>query len=426
MSGQDEAGALARLGAQYEGYPYPARDPRDEARRLIVGSPSHLDEIAHYVFAGAIDRSRPLKVLMAGGGTGDATVMLAQQAADAGVAVEIAYLDLSQASRAIAEARVRARNLASVTFFTGSLLDLGTPSCPPDLAARGPFDYIDCCGVLHHLPEPAAGLAALRRVLAPGGGMGIMVYAPYGRAGVYPLQDALRALADGLPDAERLALARRLLARLPATNGFRRNERLADHLASDAGLYDLLLHSRDLPFDAEALWDLVEGAGLAVAAFIEPARYDPATYLADPALLRRAQGLDRRARAALAERLSGDIAKHIVYLVEPARTETAVARPDRPEMIPVLNGIDGAAVARTLKPGQALEADLGGLALSLPLPRLAGPMLARIDGGRDLAALHREVAGLSSAPLDWASFKGQFDALYRALNGINRLLLRAP
>ena len=59
----------------------------------------------------------------------------------------------------------------------------------------GPFDYIDCCGVLHHLPDPADGLAALLSVLAPGGGLGLMVYAPHGRTGVYMLQDALRLLA---------------------------------------------------------------------------------------------------------------------------------------------------------------------------------------------------------------------------------------
>ena len=34
---------------QYEAYPYPARDPADEAKRLIEGSPSHLLEINHYI-----------------------------------------------------------------------------------------------------------------------------------------------------------------------------------------------------------------------------------------------------------------------------------------------------------------------------------------------------------------------------------------
>ena len=35
---------------QYELLPYPARDPRDEAQRLIEGSPSHLLEINHYLY----------------------------------------------------------------------------------------------------------------------------------------------------------------------------------------------------------------------------------------------------------------------------------------------------------------------------------------------------------------------------------------
>ena len=34
--------ADARVRDQYEAYPYPARDPRDEAKRLITGSPSDI------------------------------------------------------------------------------------------------------------------------------------------------------------------------------------------------------------------------------------------------------------------------------------------------------------------------------------------------------------------------------------------------
>ena len=44
---------------QYEDLPYPARDAADEARRLITGSPSHMDELNHYLFAGRRDFSRP-------------------------------------------------------------------------------------------------------------------------------------------------------------------------------------------------------------------------------------------------------------------------------------------------------------------------------------------------------------------------------
>ena len=67
--------------------------------------------------------------------------------------------------------------LTNIEFVTGDLLTA------PE---RGEFDYIDSTGVLHHLPDPQAGFDALARAIAPGGGFGCMVYAPYGRTGVYP------------------------------------------------------------------------------------------------------------------------------------------------------------------------------------------------------------------------------------------------
>src|SRR3954447_7046350 len=65
------------------------------------------------------------------------------------------------------------------------------------------FDQIVCTGVLHHLADPVAGLRALRSVLEPDGAMLLMVYAPYGRAGVYLLQEYCRrvgiaATEDGI------------------------------------------------------------------------------------------------------------------------------------------------------------------------------------------------------------------------------------
>ena len=73
--------ADAALAAQYDAYPYPQREPRDEAKRLIIGSPSHLREVDHWIFGARRPASQPLRALVAGGGSGDATVMLAQQMA---------------------------------------------------------------------------------------------------------------------------------------------------------------------------------------------------------------------------------------------------------------------------------------------------------------------------------------------------------
>ena len=156
---------------------------------------------------------------------------------------EVVYLDLSTASRAICEARAKARGLRNIQFLTGSLLDL------PNMNI-GLFDYIDCTGVLHHLPDPAAGMKALAAVLQPEGGVGVMLYGQYGRTGVYPLQEMLRTLAPpSMATEDRIAMAKRLIRFLPTTNLFRRNPYLNDHVTGgDAGLYDLLLHSCDRAF----------------------------------------------------------------------------------------------------------------------------------------------------------------------------------
>ncbi len=405
------------LSAQYEAYPYPARDPRDEARRLITGSPSHLDELNHCVFGGRLDFGAPLRVLVAGGGTGDGLVMLAQQCADAGIAAGITYIDLSRAARAVAEARIAARGLTGVRFLTGALADLAE-------LAPGPFDYIDCCGVLHHLDDPAAGLRALAARLAPGGGIGLMLYGTYGRTGVYALQSALRRLAGGLPDRQRLDLARRLLGTLPETNWFRRNPLLVDHHEGDAALYDLLLHSRDCAFTVPEIHDLATAAGLEITAFVPPVRYDPSLLVGDPKLKARLAGLDAPARAALAEELAGNLKSHALYLVRPGDAAGAVARPDDAAVRPVLRDIDGAVLARSFKPGKGMTADLDGIVVTLPLPPLAGAMLPRIDGARDLAALHGEVAAAAGGSLAWEAFKRQFDLLYATLNALGKMYLR--
>jgi len=270
----------AQVQAHYEALPYPTRDPADERQRLITGSPSQLDEINHYVCAGGLDLTKPFRALVAGGGTGDAAIMLAQHLADRVPGGRVDYLDLSAASQAVARARAEVRGLTNITFHQGSITDL------PDFGE--PFDYIDCCGVLHHLPDPDVGLRCLATVLRPGGGMGIMVYGALGRTGVYPAQAALRALAPEPDMRRRLKVLRQMLSDAPETNWLKRNPFLSSLDDDDSALADLLLHPIDRAYTVPEVAAFAEQAGLTLSAFIAPARYEPATYLSDKDLLKRA------------------------------------------------------------------------------------------------------------------------------------------
>jgi SAM-dependent methyltransferase len=403
---------------QYEAYPYPRRDPAEEAKRLITGSPSNLVELNHYLFAGRRDFSRPFRALVAGGGTGDAAIMLAQQLADSGGPGQVVYLDLSAAARQVAEARAEARGLGNLSFLTGSILEL------PDLGLER-FDYVDCCGVLHHLDDPPAGLAALAAGLAEDGGLGVMVYGLYGRTGVYPAQEMLRQLGEGLPLGDRVAQGRRLLAALPPSNWLKKNPLIGDHERSDAELVDLLLHPRDRAYTVPQVVALARGAGLEPVVFLDPALYEPATYLKDPALLRALEPLDRLERAAFAERLAGVMKTHRCYLAKGPGAAERIARPEGPHSVPVAPQMSGPALAKALAKSLTLKIDLAGTKLRLPVPRLAPAILEQVDGKTSLGQIHRTLSA-ADPTLDWPRFQARFDQLYRPLNGLGFLLIANP
>ncbi|WP_373356167.1 class I SAM-dependent methyltransferase [Pseudoroseicyclus sp. CXY001] len=361
-------GGLETTRAQYEALPYPERDPADEAKRLITGSPSHPIEIDHFLFGGTRDWSQPFRALVAGGGTGDGLIQLTQLLTAAGKPHDIHYLDLSEASRKVAEARAAARGL-KVTFHTGSLLDA---------AELGTFDYIDCCGVLHHLPEPAEGFRALRAALAPGGGMGLMVYAPYGRSGVYPLQEAFGALFADLPPAERVAAAKAVLAKLPPGHPFKRNPHVKDHENGAAGFYDLLLHGQDVAMDVETLLGLLDETGWELVSFTQPALYDPSPLCPVP------EEMSPRARMALAERLYGTIKSHVAYVVA-AGEGRAPASAATGDPVPHLRLGNRENVMTLLANSRPLKVSASGVDSEIRLPPKAARLIGAVDGKRRLS-----------------------------------------
>jgi SAM-dependent methyltransferase len=136
------------------------------------------------------------------------------------------------------------------------------------------FEYVIATGVLHHLTDPDAGLRALGGVLAPNGALHVMVYAPYGRAGVYMLQDYCRRLGIGHADAEIRDLAASLKA-LPPDHPLAPLLHNSPDFTSKAGLADALLHPQDRSYSVPQLMEFLDRAGLEFGRWLRQAPYLP-------------------------------------------------------------------------------------------------------------------------------------------------------
>lgn len=403
------------LAQQYEAYPYPERNPLDEKKRLFIGSPSHLNEIDYWVFGGYRKATDPLKILVAGCGTGDAAIMMAQQMARQNCPGEVVCLDRAEAVLSIVKERAKVRELTNLRFVQGSIFDL------PDLNL-GKFDYIDCCGVLHHLPDPEQALCILKGVLNIGGGIGLMVYAPHGRTGVYMLQDALSYLAPIEENpARRLEMAKRIMRHLPQTAWLRANQNFGDHLTGgDAGLYDLLLNPRDRAYTVDALWDLIQKTGFEINAFVEPARYDPKYLITDPKFRERVEQLDLRTQAIVAEGLAGNMATHVVY-IRRSEDELSFVDPLDLESIPFMREMPGDILANQILPSNLLPFSFGKLTVMIPLPAQARGFLGLIDGKRSLGEITEVVRARGVPEKKILPF---WQETFEKLQSINQLFVR--
>jgi SAM-dependent methyltransferase len=172
------------------------------------------------------------------------------------------------------------------------------------------FDLIVCTGVLHHLADPGAGLRALRSVLKPGGVMYLMVYAPYGRTGVYMLQDYCRRLGlrPSESDIRELMTVVKTLPQQHPLAALLRGSRDADN--ADA-MADALLNPRDRSYSVTQLFELIDGNGLTFRRWYSqaPYLYHCGAMAATPHAARLAK-LPTREQYAAMELWRGAVASH--------------------------------------------------------------------------------------------------------------------
>jgi SAM-dependent methyltransferase len=136
------------------------------------------------------------------------------------------------------------------------------------------FDHVVCTGVLHHLPDPSAGLNALCDVLSDIGSMHLMVYAPYGRAGVYLLQEYCRKVGIGASSKEIRDLVKVLYA-LPKTHPLVSLLNSSLDFKNESAIADALLNPQDRSFNVPEFFDFLDSAKLRFVRWLRQAEYLP-------------------------------------------------------------------------------------------------------------------------------------------------------
>ena len=422
---------LPEVRSQYEALPYPAVNPEDEHQRLARTWLEDLPMVNHYCFAGQQSFQNDFRALVAGGGTGDATIFLADQLRSSNA--QVVHLDLSEASIAIAKERARIRGLHNILWVHDSLLNL-------PLLDLGRFDYVGCSGVLHHLEDPDAGFKALGSVLKEDGAIGLMVYGTTGRTGVYQMQALMRMVNAPRQDVRgAIANTRDLLASLPASNWFKRGEDLYnDHRDGDAGIYDLLLHSQDRSYSVGELFDWLEVGHGKHLEFTDVQRgrapYLPHMVLGrnPPAMAGVLRKLPRRQQYEMAELMGGSLVTHSMYVTNSA---SRTAPYGDAAYVPFLfhEPLTGDVLARVFANSRGLpfmlQHEHARVSVTVNPGRYAPQILRLIDGRRSFGQIFDQFRadwhGKAAAPGNDVLF-ADFAETYDTLNALDRLLLKHP
>jgi SAM-dependent methyltransferase len=172
------------------------------------------------------------------------------------------------------------------------------------------FDLVVCTGVLHHLADPDSGLRALHDVLRPSGAMRLMVYAPYGRAGIYMIQEYCRLLeiAGSAMDLQTLGAA---LKTLPAEHPISSLLRRSKDFWRPEAMADALLHPRDRAYTVPEIYDWLDRCEMSFGRWIEQAPYvAQCGILADSPHALRIAALPSRLQHAAAELFRGTMVSH--------------------------------------------------------------------------------------------------------------------
>jgi 2-polyprenyl-3-methyl-5-hydroxy-6-metoxy-1,4-benzoquinol methylase len=234
---------------RYRKYPYPqwtwpGRLHRPERFNIYLSQ-----RLGHSNFS-PLAAASVVRILVAGCGTGRHSHFLARTVSDGAIKA----LDISRPSLAFAKRQALADGVETIEYIEGDITQLESWD--------ERFDVIECAGVLHHLPDPDAGLRILLQLLRPRGLIMLGLYSRRGRS-------ALSLLRERVPDLsqEPLDCALHKVRRLVINDPDLRSILSFREFYGFNECIDLLLHPREVDYTPIDIALMLAGHGLIFRGF---------------------------------------------------------------------------------------------------------------------------------------------------------------
>lgn len=299
----------ADIQSFYERMPYPAPLATLDRHIELFKDPERRRIQSLRLFPGGRPGG-PQQILVAGCGTSQAATIALREPESRIVAIDISGTSLSHL-----RTLQQKYELANLELHQLSILDVSS--------LKRAFDQIICTGVLHHLADPDHGLRSLRDVLQPDGAMQIMVYASYGRAGIYMMQDYCRLLGITTSDQDLDALGA-ALRHLPDDHPLSPMLHKFRDFTQPHALADALLHPQDRAYTVPQLHEWLDRCGITFGRWMEQAPYLPQCgAIANTPLAARLNGLPEAKQFAAVELFRGTIDQHSFVAYRDTRARDA-------------------------------------------------------------------------------------------------------
>ena len=195
------------------------------------------------------------KILIAGCGTGNQIINASRYKN-----VQITAIDISKNSLAYAARKTHERQMRNVQLKQLDILDANQ--------LEDIYEVIECSGVLHHMQDPARGLAALNSKLMPGGYIKIGLYSKLARQKVSAARELIQALGiqstpEGIRDFRKQIFN-------DDQHELKSISVLVNDFYSLSECRDLCFHVQEHQFTTESLQKLLENENLVFCGFMLP------------------------------------------------------------------------------------------------------------------------------------------------------------